>query len=115
MTKTTNSTKKMNPLTNKFSLVNTVGPCLDKVLQDCGSEPRKESVFFDVHFLKPVLSVDMHNTTDEEVLESVRDYCYEMAGKFREAGMNVQKRLDDAQKPVPPLSELIGHNVHFVI
>lgn len=101
--------------TNNFTLVNTVGPCLDKVLQDCGSETRNSSVFFDVHFLKPVLSVDLHNTTDKEVLRSVRDYCYEMAGKFREAGMNVQKRLEEARQPVPPLSELIGDNVHFTI
>ncbi|MCR9230431.1 MAG: hypothetical protein NXI29_05420 [bacterium] len=98
-----------------FSLIQTVGPCLDKVLQDCGSEIRDSSVFFDVHFLKPVLSVDLHNTTDKEVLQSVRDYCYEMAGKFREAGMNVQQRIDQAQKQSTPLSELIGDNVHFTI
>lgn len=102
-------------MTNNFTLVNTVGPCLDKVLQDCGSEPRNRTVFFDVHFLKPSLCVDLHETTDEEVLGIVRDYCYELAGKFREAGMNVQKRIEAAQTPVPPLSELIGDNVHFAI
>ncbi|QDV53722.1 hypothetical protein [Gimesia fumaroli] len=93
--------------------VHEIRPCLKKVLQDCGSEIRNKSVFLDVHFLKPVLQIDLHNIANEEIAEIIRDYCYELAGKFREAGMNIQKQLDESAEQ--PLSELIPPNVHFAI
>lgn len=98
---------------SKFNTTKTIGVCLDKVLQYCGSEARQGSTYLDVHFSKPFLEIELHNTTDSEVMESVRDYCYEVAGKFREAGMNIQKQLNESDET--KLSELISHNVHFTI
>ncbi|MFH1301519.1 MAG: hypothetical protein ABIK07_10700 [Planctomycetota bacterium] len=98
---------------NSYRTVQSIGVCLDKVLQNCGSEARQGSTFIDVHFLKPFLAVDIVGMSDEDVLETVRDYCYEIAGKFREAGMNVQKQLDESGEK--SLSEILPPNVHFAI
>lgn len=98
---------------SKYQTIKTIGTCLDKVIQYCGTEVRQGSMYLDVHFSKPFLEIDLHDTTDSEIMETVRDYCYELAGQFREAGMNVQKAIDSNGEK--PLSELLPENVHFVI
>lgn len=97
---------------NNYQLVKCTGDCLAKIVADVQTEFRDGTTCLDISMMKPELHIDIESMTPQETLETVVAYCYDLAGKYREAGNKAKQKLEEMNKP---FSERVPTDVYYVI